>query len=836
MLDVETRRRIDTARDILVGKVPDPKSQVEQITLALMYKFMDDIDAETEEIGGHATFFDGDFAQYSWRRLVGGRLGAYEMSNLYEDGLRRMGENQGLPFLFQQMFKNAYLPFRDPETLRMFLQVIDEFEYDNSERLGDAFEHLLSIMDSQGEAGQFRTPRHIIDFIVEIVDPKKDDIVLDPACGSAGFLISAYKHIMKSNEDAETPLTPAERAKLAGNVSGYDISPDMVRLSLVNLYLHGFPDPDIFEYDTLTSEDHWNNYANVILANPPFMSPKGGIRPHNRFSVTSKRSEVLFVDYIAEHLTPDGRAGVIVPEGVSSRSQNAYKQLRKMLVEDYLVAVVSLPPGVFNPYSNVKTSILIMDRSLAKRSDTIGFFKVENDGFDLGAQRREIDRNDLPAVKADVREYLRLVRGGNCMDERDGGDDPYVFETGLIVEKERIGADGEFNLSGERYRQNGRVNAKYPWVELGEQGLFEVVSGGTPKSNVKDYWDGGVAWITLADLPPDDFITEITNTQRTISDEGLKKSAAKMLPANSVVVSSRATIGRIGVNRIPLSTNQGFKNVIVEDINRAIPEYVALALTNLVPEMEAQSSGSTYKEIIKSKFSRLKIPLPPLEVQREIVSEVEDYQMVIEGARAVVENWRPRIAVDPEWPVVELGEVCTPEYGYTARAADEGDTRFVRITDISEEGYLRANNPKFINLTDDSEKYLLTEDDVLVARTGATYGKTMRFEADRPSVFASYLMRLRFPNDQINSKYYWAFAQSDHYWQQARSLVTGGGQPQFNGNAIKKVKVPVPPLRVQISFVAEIEAERELVDANRRLIEVMEGKVRDVVGRVWGES
>ena len=138
------------------------------------------------------------------------------------------------------------------------------------------------------------------------------------------------------------------------------------------------------------------------------MSPKGGIRPHNRFSVQSKRSEVLFVDYMAEHLTPSGRAGIIVPEGIIFQSQNAYKQLRRMLVDEYLVAVVSLPAGVFQPYSGVKTSILILDKPLAKRTDKIAFFKVENDGFDLGAQRREIDRNDLPETAQGVKEYMNM--------------------------------------------------------------------------------------------------------------------------------------------------------------------------------------------------------------------------------------------------------------------------------------------------------------------------------------------------------------------------------------------------------------------------------------------
>ena len=405
MLDADTKRRIDTARDILVGKVPDPKSQVEQITIALIYKFMDDIDAESEELGGKRQFFADGFARYGWANLMRPGIGGHETLNLYAEAITRMPENPGIPPLFRDIFNNAYLPYRDPETLRAFLKIINEFSYDHSERLGDAFEYLLSVLGSQGDAGQFRTPRHIIDFIVAVVDPKKDDVVIDPACGTAGFLISSYKHILAANtdNDGSSTLTPDDRRRLAVNFKGYDISPDMVRLSLVNMYLHGFVAPQIFEYDTLTSDERWTEYADVILANPPFMSPKGGIRPHNRFSVKSKRSEVLFVDYMAEHLTPAGRAGIIVPEGIIFQSQKAHTALRKMLVEEYLVAVVSLPGGVFNPYSGVKTSILILDKALARRTDRhIAFFKVEADGYDLGAQRRAVDRNDLPEVQAEL--------------------------------------------------------------------------------------------------------------------------------------------------------------------------------------------------------------------------------------------------------------------------------------------------------------------------------------------------------------------------------------------------------------------------------------------------
>ncbi|WP_417033677.1 HsdM family class I SAM-dependent methyltransferase [Dolichospermum circinale] len=430
MLDTDTKRRIDTARDILVGKVPDPKSQVEQITIALIYKFMDDMDAEVEDLGGDRTFFAGEFAKFGWSMLMSPNVGGHDLLSLYSEGISTMPKNAGIPALFRDIFKNAYLPYRDPETLKSFLKVINEFKYDHSERLGDAFEYLLSVLGSQGDAGQFRTPRHIIDFIVEILQPKKGEVILDPACGTAGFLISAYKHILRSNLDAQgnSTLTPDEKGRMATNFKGYDISPDMVRLSLVNLYLHGFKSPQIAEYDTLTSEDKWNEFADVILANPPFMSPKGGIKPHKRFSIKAKRSEVLFVDYMAEHLSPNGRAGIIVPEGIIFQSQTAYKELRKMLVENSLVAVVSLPAGVFNPYSGVKTSILILDKSLAKKSDTVAFFKVENDGFGLGAQRREVSGEQLTQVKIELAEYLQAVRNQVSTDD-------LLFTHGLIVLK-----------------------------------------------------------------------------------------------------------------------------------------------------------------------------------------------------------------------------------------------------------------------------------------------------------------------------------------------------------------------------------------------------------------
>ncbi len=635
----DTRDIINTARDLLVGKVPTPIDQCEEITRALIYKYISALDLESIGLGGKVSYFTGDGEELRWDSMMAPEQTANSIQRLYARGLEMLGRSTDIPAAFQTIYKDAYLPYNDAVVLRDFLQTVDRFDTDDTEQIGDAYEMMLQTFGAQAAAGQFRTPRHIIDFIVGIVNPQKHETILDPACGTAGFLASAYRHAGKSDR-----LTAQDRAMLAENTVGYDISPQMTRIATVNLYLTHRQEPKVAVYDTLTSEEKWNDHYDVILANPPFMSPKGGIRPHGRFFTNSKRSEALFVDYIMGHLNEGGRAGVIVPEGVIFQSQRAHTQLRRLLVETALVAVVSLPAGVFQPYSGVKTSILIMDRALAPKAGGIAFFKVQNDGYDLGAQRRSIAANDLPTVAAEIAEYMRRLRAGERLDG-------YAPTLGQVVAKERIADGGEYNLSGERYKMTMGEQSPYPMVKLGEPELFDIVSGGTPDSQTAEYWNGNIPWITLVDLPAGNLITEIKATERTITNAGLAKSSARMLPADSVVVSSRATIGRIGINRIPLATNQGFKNIVIKDKTRAMSEYVAHAITKLVPVMEAQASGATYKEITKTKFAQLEIPLPPLEVQREIVAEIEEYQRVIDDAHDLARRMQGRVdaAVGRVW-------------------------------------------------------------------------------------------------------------------------------------------------------------------------------------------
>jgi len=663
MLDSETKRRIDACRDILVGKVPDPKSQVEQITIALIYKFMDDMDAEAEELGGKRSFFANDYARFGWAKLMSPSLGGFEVLALYSEAIQKMNENPGVPTLFRDIFKNAYLPYRDPETLKSFLKEINTFTYDHSERLGDAFEYLLSVLGSQGDAGQFRTPRHIIDFMVEVLDPKKNETILDPACGTAGFLISAWKHILKSNTSkkgessgrAGDLLTPNERARLAASIHGYDISPDMVRLSLVNLYLHGFTDPRIEEYDTLTSDDKWNEVADVILANPPFMSPKGGIKPHKRFTVAATRSEVLFVDYMAEHLTATGRAAIVVPEGIIFQSGTAYKALRKLLVNTSLVAVVSLPAGVFNPYSGVKTSILILDKRLHKQLSSVLFVKVGNDGFNLGAQRRAVVNSDLP-------EATRLLKGWMTTPEKFEGDGVMA----QAVERTRLAENGDFNLSGERYVVTVHGSTAYPLISLDHlcdyvRGVNyakqdEVVSGGICVLRANNI-DEKTSQFNFDDIKQVSKNLEFNGTQRLVAGDVLICAAS----------GSANHVGKVALCEENTAFYFGGFMAALRAKPRVLPNFLFQCLrTNAFRQhLEQSIAGANIHNLKASIVHAFQIPLPPLEVQNQIVAEIEGYQKIIDGARQVLDNYKSRIVVSPNWPAVTVGDIASIRSGGT---------------------------------------------------------------------------------------------------------------------------------------------------------------------------
>lgn len=832
MLTFDVKRKINTLRDILVGKVPDPKAQVEQITIALIYKFMDDMDIEGLEFGGTRQFFTGEYEKYAWTEIMKPENSGQQRAFLYAEGSEKMATNPNLPQLFRDIFRGAYIPYRDPDTMNMFLKEVSDFSYDNSEDLGNAFEYLLSIMGSQGDAGQFRTPRHIIDMMVEIIDPKKNETILDPACGTAGFLISAYRHILAQNkdEDGKSTLTADDRKRLTENFAGYDISPDMVRLSRVNMYLHHFTKPKISEYDTLTSEEKWDDCYDVILANPPFMTPKGGIMPHSRYRVKAKRSEVLFVDYIAEHLNPTGRAAIIVPEGIVFQSANAYKELRKYLVDDGLLyAVISLPAGVFNPYSGVKTSILLIDKSFARLKDEILFVKLNNDGFDLGAQRREIEGSEIP-------EIIRIVQKYHADLEPQTADDEILQHPLVtIASKEQISKQ-DYILVGERYSSNSIPEGKYKVVSLGDKSLFQVESGGTPSSDIPEYWDGNIRWATLVDLPAANLITELKDTERTISPLGLEKSSAKLLPAGTVLVSTRATIGRVAIAEYETATNQGFKNIIVLDDSNISNRFVAYMMTALTDRMVSLASGGTFKEISKSNFLTLSIPLPPLTIQEQIVSELDNYQKIIDGARQVVDNYKPNIRIDFSWELKPLGQICdvrdgthdSPKFvqdGFplvTSKNIKNGTIILDDVNFISKEDYDKIN-----------QRSKVDKGDILMPMIG-TIGNPVIVDIE-PTFAIKNVALIKFPGQKVKSKYVLFVLNSSLFAKYIEATKRGGTQNFISLKDIRSFNIPCPAVEIQERIIKEIEEEISIVEQNKRLIDIFKQKIADKISEVWGE-
>ena len=823
MLSNDTKKIIDDARDTLVGQIPVPMMQCQQITLALTYKFMSDDDEQSVELGGQRHYFTGGLEKYGWDKIMSLRLDDTQRSELYRAGLSALQESDSMPAVFHEIFKDAMVPYGDHRTLALFLNTMNGMEYDDSEKLGDAYEYLLKTAEAQADAGQFRTPRHIIDFIVNIINPQKHEVIIDPACGTAGFLVSAYQHVKSQHglPGGGTTLSIPDLTRLSDNLNGYDISPEMTKLAMANMYLHTQDkNPNIANYDTLTSTDHWNEYADVMLANPPFMTPKGGIRPHSRFRVAAKRAEVLFVDYIASHLNEHGRAGIIVPEGIIFQNQNAYRQLRRLLLDESLVAVVSLPGGVFNPYSGVKTSILILDKVLAPKTDYVAFFKVGNDGYDLGAQRRPIGKDDLPTVTDEISEYLRRLRAGESLND-------FEPQTGLLADRDWIADDGDYNLSGERYRENVQRNSQHSYVQLGE--ISEKPKYGSPASKAE--FDGKVRYVR---------ITDITDSGRLKSCDLVSPSeidSQYFLEPNDLLIARSGSVGRTYLHEAMPMVHQyaGYLIRFRIDPFKALPKYVYQVTKSKAWErwIAGNSKVGTINNINAKQYSSFAFPLPPLEVQRELVAEIEGYQRVVDGARAVIDNWRPRVVVDLEWPLAELGDLCTIVRGSSPRP--KSDPRYygglvprLMVADITRDGMYTI--PQIDSLTEEgaAKSRPMKKGEVIITVSG---------NPGLPTILAvdacihDGFVGLRNTNENVNPEYLYLNLLQQHSINGEQSV--GAVFKNLTTHQVKGFKIPLPPLEVQRTIVAELGEERAAVDHAQRLASKMEQRIQDAIARVW---
>jgi type I restriction enzyme M protein len=349
----------------------------------------------------------------------------------------------------------------------------------------------------------------------------------------------------------------------------------------------------------------------------------------------------------------------------------------------------------------------------------------------------------------------------------------------------------------------------------------------------------------LVDLPASNIISHISNSERNISEDGLKHSSAKLLPINTVIISSRATIGRIGINTIPVATNQGFKNIIIKRKDLVDTNFLAYMLTAKVDQMKQLASGGTFKEISKSNFEKIEIPLPPFEIQKQIIEELDGYKKIIDGAKQIVENWKPTFKINPKWEKVEIGNLAKVQGGFAFKSGDmtsDSEVQIIRIGNVQDQTFNIKRNPCFIEKSfyEKYENYQLHFGDILISMTGTNgkrdYGNVCIVDTDGKFLLNQLVGRV-IPNSKILNNYlYLSLNQKetkDKFYQNS----TGGiRQGNISSKQIESIKIPLPPIEEQKKIIDQIEKEKEMIDPLKNLIELYQEKINQKIKEVWDET
>lgn len=353
---------------------------------------------------------------------------------------------------FARFMKDAVFLMPTPQVLQKVITGLDElYEHDLTglDMQGDFYEYMLSKLSTAGRNGQFRTPKHIRDMMVELLKPTPDDTICDPACGTAGFLISASEYIRSKYEST---MTPEQWEHFAGPAfTGNDTDPTMLRLSAMNLMLHSIDKPDVSYKDSVSKENTVSSKYTICLANPPF---KGTINATNisdnlKAVTNTKKTELLFLALFLRLLKKGGQCACIVPDGVLFGSSKAHVSIRKEIVENHqLRAVISMPSGVFKPYAGVSTAVLVFTKTAAGGTDKVWFYDMEADGFSLDDKRSPIEQSDIPDI---------VARFSNLEAETERSR----TEKSFFVDKSEIVANG-YDLSINKYKQVEYKPVEYP--------------------------------------------------------------------------------------------------------------------------------------------------------------------------------------------------------------------------------------------------------------------------------------------------------------------------------------------------------------------------------------
>ena len=461
MITGELRNKIDRIWEIFwTGGITNPLDVIEQFTYLLFIKQLDDVETTKENEANFLgvqveSMFPGECQKYRWSKFK--NLGsADEMYNTVMNGVFPFIKNlhQDGESAYSKYMGDAIFKIPTAAMLSKIVDGIDRLELGDEDSKGDLYEYLLSKVATAGTNGQFRTPRHIIKMMVALVKPQPEDIIIDPAMGSAGFLIEAQQYLRENHADMFL------NAKLRDHFNnemfyGNDMDRTMLRIGAMNMLLHGVENPNISYRDSLSEQNTDIEKYSLILANPPF---KGSLDYEavsaDLLKVTkTKKTELLFLALFLRILKKGGRAAVIVPDGVLFGSSNAHKDIRKEILDNNkLEAVISMPSGVFKPYAGVSTAILIFTKTGNGGTDKVWFYDMKSDGFSLDDKRQETADNDIPDI---------VARYNNLAAENDRAR----TEQSFFVPVEDIVVN-DYDLSINKYKEVVYEQVEYDSTEV----------------------------------------------------------------------------------------------------------------------------------------------------------------------------------------------------------------------------------------------------------------------------------------------------------------------------------------------------------------------------------
>ena len=468
MITGEIKNRIDSIWDTFwTGGITNSITILEQMTYLFFMKMLDDAQ-RTKEANANAwgvTIKDPTFKEGMWHNPESDKDVPYEslrwnvfrnmeaeaMFNIISRDVFVFIKNlsEGKESAYSRFMQNATFLIQSPRTLTKIVEGINALDMNNRDTMGDVYEYVLGKMAASGNNGQFRTPRHIIRMMVELMQPTIKDTICDPAMGSAGFIVEAAKYVQQKFKKELLDKGNAEHYK-SNMLHGFDTDSTMLRIGAMNLMLHGVDNPDIAYRDSLSTDNSDENRYTLCLANPPFTgSLDNEAVSKNLLAITkTKKTELLFLALFVRMLQTGGRCASIVPDGVLFGNSTGHKSIRKELIDNHrLEAVISMPSGVFKPYAGVSTAILIFTKTNAGGTDKVWFYDMTADGFSLDDKRNPIADNDIPDI---VARFHNL----------DAEADRSRKEKSFLVPVEEIREKG-YDLSINKYKEIEREVVVY---------------------------------------------------------------------------------------------------------------------------------------------------------------------------------------------------------------------------------------------------------------------------------------------------------------------------------------------------------------------------------------